>query len=47
MKASQQHAADIMQINSTEKNIVSFVVAARQKYMVDLIFPPLNEACSR
>jgi len=47
MKASQQHASDIMQINSTEKNVVSFVIAARQEYMVGSIFPSLNEACSR
>ena len=47
MKASQQHAADIQQINSTEKNALPYVVAARQDYMVKSIFPSLNEACSR
>ena len=51
MKASQQHAADIMQINSTEKeygaDLVPVVIAARQKYMLESIFPSLNEACNR
>ena len=47
MKASQQHASDIQQIISTEKEFQSLVVAARQEYMVTSIFPSLNEACSR
>lgn len=47
MNASQQHAGDIMQINSTEKNFRSIAAAARQRYMVESIFPQMNEAFSR
>ena len=51
MKASQQHNSDIIQINSTQKvpgiDMIAMVVAARQKYMLESIFAPLNEACNR
>lgn len=51
MKASQQHNSDINQINSTQKvpgiDMIALVVAARQKYMLESIFAPLNEACNR
>ena len=51
MKASQQHNSDINQINSTKSvpgvDMIALVVAARQKYMLESIFAPLNEACNR
>ena len=47
MKASQQHESDVNQINNSEKKYVSYVIAARQKYMMESIFPPLNRSCSR
>lgn len=51
MKASQQHNSDVIQINSAQQEYgaeaVPIVVAARQKYMIESMFPPLNEACNR
>ena len=51
MKASQQHNSDVIQINSAQQEYgakaVPIVVAARQKFMLESIFPPLNEACNR
>ena len=51
MKASQQHNSDVIQINSAQQEYgakaVPIVVAARQKYMMESMFPPLSEACNR
>ena len=47
MSASQQHASDVMHINSADKNYRPLQIAARQKNMVESVFPQMNEACSR